>query len=232
MARGSAIDVYWFDLDDAAPQVARFHALLDQAERIQAVRFRFARDRRRFIVRRGQLRVLLGGYLGCAPEAVRLAYNRFGKPASLTGAPRFNVSHSHGLALYAIAADREVGCDLERRDLSFDVAPVAERFFSAGEVRALRALAPAHRTEGFFNCWTRKEAYVKACACGLNLPLDGFEVSLAPDAPAALLSGCDGWSVAAFEPRPGFHAAVVAEGSDWRLAFRSAERALSEAARA
>ena len=227
---GRAIDVYWFDLDHAS--VADCYALLDAAERARAARFRFERDRRRYVVRRGRLRTLLAGYLDHEPADVALTVDRFGKPALATGALRFNLSHSHGLALYAIAFGIEVGCDLERRDPRLAGADVAARFFSPGEVRALRALAPARRTEGFFNCWTRKEAYVKARGCGLSLPLDGFDVSLAPGEPAALLRGCDGWSVAAFAPAPDYHAAVVAAGSDWRLVLRSGAGVLSEPARA
>jgi 4'-phosphopantetheinyl transferase len=218
------IDVYWFDLDEAGADAGRFYDLLDPSERARAAQFRVERDRRRYVVRRGRLRLLLAGYLGRPAAALALTVNRFGKPALAAGALRFNLSHSCGLALYSIAHGIEVGCDLERRDPSLAGADIAERFFSRREVRALSALAPARRTAAFFNCWTRKEAYLKARGWGLSLPLDAFDVSLAPDEPAALLGGCDGWSVAAFEPAPGYHAAVVAEGAAWRLAFCSGLR--------
>ena len=96
-----------------------------------------------------------------------------------------------------------------------------ERFFSAYEVGAWRDLDPTTRLEGFFNCWTRKEAYLKARGFGLSVSLDSFDVSLAPGVPAALLRGCDGWSVQSFSPAAGFEAAVVAEATDWRLNFQS-----------
>src|SRR5262249_37254962 len=139
--------------------------------------------------------------------------SRAGKPSVAGDAVHFNVSKSRRLALFAIARDRDVGCDIEYRDPRYAAQHIAERFFAPAEVRALRALDATRRTEGFFNCWTRKEAYLKARGDGLATALDSFEVSLAPDQPAALLRGCDGWAVAAFEPAPGYHAAVVAAGA-------------------
>jgi 4'-phosphopantetheinyl transferase len=211
------VDVHWIDMDAPGGAIARLGALLDDVERARAARFRFDRDRRRYIVRHGRLRQLLGGYLGCAPARVRLAWGRFGKPIVAGGGLHFSVSKSRRLALYAVALDREVGCDVEYRDARYAAQRIAERFFSPAEVRALRGLDPARQTEGFFNCWTRKEAYLKARGDGLGAALDSFDVTLAPGEPAALLRGGDGWSVAAFEPAPGFQAAVVAAGADCRI---------------
>src|SRR5262249_14947061 len=152
------------------------------------------------------------------------------KPSVADAGLCFNLSKSHALALYAVTHERAIGCDVERRDARFAADHIAERFFSAAETRALRALAPARQTEGLFNCWTRKEAYVKARGDGLRLALDGFDVSLAPGEPAALLRGCDGWSVASFEPAPGYQAAVVAADAECRLNLCAADRWLSEPA--
>ena len=121
----------------------------------------------------------------------------------------------------ALAEGREVGCDIERFDPRFAAERIPERFFSTREVRALHALPTALQTEAFFLCWTRKEAYVKARGRGLSIPLDSFDVSLTPGVPATLLRGCEGWSVAAFEPVPDHPAAVVAEGADWRMRLRT-----------
>ena len=223
----AAVDVHWIDLDEPGAGIGAFYDLLDDAERARAARFRFGRDRRRYIVRHGRLRELLGAYLDCAPSSVRLRRDRFGKPSVAAADLRFNVSKSHGLALYAVSRDREVGCDIERRDAGFAADHIAEQFFSTLESHTLRALAPERQTEAFFNCWTRKEAYVKARGDGLTVALDGFDVSLAPGEPAALLRGCDGWSVASFEPASGFQAAVVAAGADCHLNLCGADRWLS-----
>lgn len=214
----ATVEVFWMALDTAAADPARFARLLSPGERARAERFRYARDRRRFVVRRGRLRELLADRIGCAPEEVRLACDAFGKPRIASSALSFNLSHSDGIALYAIARGREVGCDIEWRDERLAPRAVAERFFSPREVEMLNALPREAWVAGFFNCWTRKEAFVKACGLGLSAPLHAFDVSLAPGEPAALLRGGEGWSLRAFEPMAGLHAAVVAEGDDWRLA--------------
>jgi 4'-phosphopantetheinyl transferase len=211
------VDVHWIDMDAPGGGIARLGELLDDVERARAARFRFDRDRRRYVVRHGRLRQLLGGYLGCAPARVMLTWSRFGKPAVVGGGVHFSIAKSRGLALYAVARDREVGCDVEFRDPRFAADHIAERFFSAAEVCALHALDEPRQTEGFFNCWTRKEAFLKARGDGLGVALDSFDVTLAPETPAALLRGCDGWSVASFEPAPGYQAAVVAAGAECRI---------------
>jgi 4'-phosphopantetheinyl transferase len=100
---------------------------------------------------------------------------------------------------------------------------IAEQFFSSLELAALCALPPGLRVEAFFNCWTRKEAYIKARGEGLTLPLDQFDVSLAPGEPAALLYTHDDpkeasrWSLQSLAPRPGYIAALAAEGHGWRI---------------
>ena len=137
---------------------------------------------------------------------------------------RFNLSHSRGLALYAVALDREVGVDVEFVRDDFAVEEIATSFFSPGEVAALKALPACSRVEGFFNCWARKEAYVKARGEGLSIPLAHFEVSLAPGGRAALLSVLDNrredlrWSLRGLTPGAGYAAAVAVEGRGLRLA--------------
>ena len=211
------IAVSWMDLDAAGPDWGRHQAMLSEDDRARAWRYRHPRDRRRFVARRARLRELLAPYLDRPPLAIRFRHGPHGKLMVEDGAVRFSLAQSGGMALFAIAVGLEVGCDLERRQIDFACEPTAERFFSPEERRRLRGLAPARRAEGFFNCWTRKEAVLKARGCGLSQPLDGFDVSLAPDEPARLLRGCDGWSVRAFEPAPLYHAALVAEGDDWTM---------------
>jgi 4'-phosphopantetheinyl transferase len=127
------------------------------------------------------------------------------------------------LALYGFTRGREIGLDLEFRREDFASEQIAEHFFSAREVEMLRALPLQLKTEGFFNCWTRKEAYIKAVGLGLSLPLDQFDVSLAPQEPVALLRTGDDereaarWSLKALTPAEGYSAALAVEGHDWHL---------------
>jgi 4'-phosphopantetheinyl transferase len=212
-----SVDVHWIDLNAALPAIAGWYDMLDGEERVLAQRFRFRRDRQYFVVRRGWLRVLLSQRLGMSPRKIRFVRNRFGKP-SLPGREfSFNLSRSAGKSLCIIAQNLELGCDLEQRNRDLASPAIAERFFSPREQHWLSLLPPEQWLQGFFNCWTRKEAYIKARGIGLSYPLDAFDVSLAPKEAARLVCGCEGWSVQSFEPAPGFVAAVVAAGDDWAL---------------
>jgi 4'-phosphopantetheinyl transferase len=203
-------------------------ASLSPDERDRAGAFVRERDRRHFTVGRGVLRAILSRYAGIPPKQVRFCYGPHGKPAldEAHGGQtlRFNLAHSHDLALYAVTRGREIGVDLEwvGRPVP-DAATIAEHYFSAAERARLRALPELLRHEAFYNCWTRKEAYLKARGEGLSLPLDQFDVSLAPGEPAALLSshGDPGevvrWTLWALIPGPGYVAALAVEGGDWQL---------------
>lgn len=132
--------------------------------------------------------------------------------------PSFNVTHAQGMALYAITRGRAIGVDLEYIQRQMEWESVAEHFFSPKEVSMLRAVPPDMRHIAFFNCWTRKEAYIKARGMGLSLALDQFDVSLIPGEPAALLGireeGQDisNWSLYDLYPGNDYVAALALEG--------------------
>jgi 4'-phosphopantetheinyl transferase len=224
---GGAVHVWRASLDESPSQLALLRNTLDDDERSRADHFYFNRDRERFVVGRGVLRALLGRYLDRSPESLSFSYSAHRKPfltsESRADALRFNLSHSHGMALYAITRGRELGVDLEliRRDL--EAEQIAERFFSPSEIGTLRSLPPALRKSAFFLCWTRKEAYIKARGEGLSMPLDRFNVSLIPGEPAALLSTqpdpdeASGWSLMNLTPAAGYAAALAIKGRDWTL---------------
>lgn len=221
------VHVWKTSLETAPMRAQELAALLSEDERTRASGFFFERDRSRFIVCRGTLRTILGRYLGVPPGSLTFRYGPHGKPAVATGfgaeALRFNVAHSHGMALYGITVGREIGIDLERVRSDFETDQIAEQCFSRSERAALRALSPERRVEGFFRCWTRKEAYVKARGEGLALPLTRFDVSLAAGEPTVQLSTPDApleaarWSLEELPVGPGYIAAIAVEGHDWRL---------------
>jgi 4'-phosphopantetheinyl transferase len=221
------VHVWRATLHQNPSQIQSFLHNLAADEQARADRFCFKRDREHFIVARGVLRAILGGYMNRAPECLSFCYNSHRKPA-LTGesdgdAIRFNVSHSDGVALYVVTRGREVGIDLERIRFDLAVAEIAERFFSQQEVAMLRTLPTEVQRQAFFRCWTRKEAYIKARGEGLSLPLDQFDVSLAPGEPAAILgsqldpSEASRWCLQELTPAPGYVAALAVEGHDWCL---------------
>lgn len=234
------VHVWRAELDHNPSQINSLLYTLAEDERARAERFYFQRDRERFIVARGMLRRILGFYLNRAAESVSFCYGRQGKPA-LAGESgenkiHFNMSHSHGLALYAVTRGRELGIDLEFMREDLEVEQLAERFFSQREIVTLRALPAGHRKHAFFLCWTRKEAYIKARGEGLSLPLDQFDVSLIPGEPAALLgtrpdSGeALGWSLAELSVAPGYVSAVAVEGHGWSLSCWRSPGLLSNSA--
>lgn len=211
------VDVWQVSLDASPERVTALLATLSDDERQRAQRFQFDRHRRRFVVARATLRQILAGYTGRPAEALVFTYGTQGKPALVGGGPRFNVSHSEERALIAIAR-AEVGVDVEALREVAGADRIAERFFSLPEREELRALPEARRTEGFFTCWTRKEAYVKARGEGLAHPLDAFAVSAAPGSPAHIRSTSPRagdvarWSLAALPVGEGFVGAVAVEG--------------------
>jgi len=223
---GGTVEVVSIRLDAELAAVGELAQCLSDGERLRASRFVFEHDRRRFIVGRARLRQLLASRLRVQPDAVELVYGPRGKPGLsrrfADAALCFNVSHSEDVAVYAFSRGREIGVDVEAiRELS-DADDIAARFFSRRENETYLALDPHDRPLGFFNCWTRKEAFIKALGDGLYYPLDRFDVSLAPGEPAKILrigrmpeKDC-GWAVHSFVPSPGFIGAVVVQKvSDW-----------------
>ncbi len=153
-------------LDEPPDTVARLRALLSDDECRRAGRYRFEKDRRRFIVARGTLRSLVCRFLGGDPREPRFAYAPNGKPYLPESRLQFNLSHSHELAVYAFAWNR-VGVDVEHVAGVRSFAGIAERYFSPGE-RALLAATPAEqRQRRFFAIWALKEAFVKATGEGM-----------------------------------------------------------------
>jgi 4'-phosphopantetheinyl transferase len=217
-----ALDVHvWrIPLDDDA-RAESYWSLLSEGERRRAVRFVRDVHRRRFVAAHGALRSILAGYIGAEPTALDFVSGEHGKPAlrDVTGRPplQFNLSHSDDLALVAIARAHAVGVDLERWSEGVEHLELAERFFSPGERRALRALAhtPNLVEAGFFAAWTRKEAYLKATGHGITRGLHHFDVALAPGEPARLIAdrldeqATSRWVMFALDPAPGYSAALV-----------------------
>ncbi len=197
-------------------------AVLSVEEKEKAARFRFDRDRRRFSAAHAALRVILAGYLNLKPQEVQFTNNSYGKPY-LAGSSTlfFNLSHSHELALLAVALRREVGVDVEYIRQELVEPAVIRRYFAPAEVAALAALPAGVEVGAFFNIWTRKEAFIKARGMGLSLPLDQFDVSVYPNNGEVVLKTyaepeqADLWSIQAFHPAPEYAAAVAAQGRDW-----------------
>ena len=187
----SANEVHVWKVDLFQRAVPDVNGVLSSDERERASRFHFERDRQRFMIAHSSLRIILGRCLNLPPSNLVFAQTQYGKPflTNLEAAGLlFNMSHSADVAVIAVAREREVGIDVEFKRADFATSEVAEHFFSVAEIYTLSGLDPHERSGAFFNCWTRKEAYVKARGEGLSMPLDQFDVSLAPGVSAAMLN--------------------------------------------
>ena len=210
---GDEVHVWVAVLDSPGLPFQSLERSLSSDELRRADRFHFEKDHRHYVVSRALLRVILGRYLDLEPSQIRFEHNPHGKPflaRELHGdTPRFKVSHSHGIALYAVTYSREIGIDIERIRKHADRETIAERFFSAQEAAMIRAVSEDLRDRAFFACWTRREAYLKVRGEGLS-PSRGTEEF---DVDHSALP----WSFVEITSIPGYVAAVAAEGHDWRL---------------
>ena len=214
------IHVWEFRSDMPESRPEDIASLLSADERQRAARFHFERDRHRFSVTRARTRMILGAYLQSDPRDLRFKYSAREKP-SLEGASadiRFNVSHSGGQSIVAVATGREIGADIEQIRRNFECEQLAERFYSAGERAFMRQVPEDQKLRVFFRLWTCKEAFLKAHGTGLSRPLSSFDVRLG-ERPWQLLriSGDAGeeerWSLVEIESASGYPAAAAVEGS-------------------
>ena len=202
----------------------RFRRILEPEELDRAGRFRFERLQRHFVAARGFLRYVLARYLEAEPETLRFSYNSYGKPSLVhERSLQFNMSHSHEVALVAVTREAAVGVDVEHIRSDFASEEIATRFFSRLEVETFSSLRKEERVAAFFRCWARKEAYIKAIGKGLSQPLDGFDVTLAPSEPAALLRrGEDDtvtWSMRDIDVGSDYASALAVEGVPSQISY-------------
>jgi len=215
-AETATIEVHCVDVDRADPA-----ADIDLAEPIdlaRAARLRRPIDSRRFIARRAAIRRLLAARLCIAPHEIAIAQGAFGKPFVLGSSLQFSTSHAGPLLLVALADALPVGCDIERVRPARDLPTIAANCFTVEEASRIAMLSGVDRDAAFYDCWTRKEAYLKAIGTGLSLPMNSFEFAAASDDGVERLDlgGAD-WSSVGWNPVPGYRAAIVAPGARWRL---------------
>ena len=222
-----AVHVWRAELDLEPVSLRRLGQNLSTDERVRAARFRFARDRERFVAARGLLREIVALYLNTAARQLRFGYSAHGKPflAEVEHSNlRFNLSHSLGTMLVAVAYKRQVGVDVEHMRADLAVDEIAETVFSAQEKHALNCFDGEAKRIAFLRLWTRKEAYIKAGGWGMSLPPEHIDVSAPADRAAVLdepvgrWRTCSRWTLQTLALSPDYAAALAAEGRDWQLA--------------
>lgn len=217
----NTVSVWQANLELPEPQIDDLATILSTDEKARADRFHRKRDRSAFIAARGILRMLLGQYLQYDPDRVQFSYTDRGKPFIADSAVQFNVSHSQGLALYAIANRRSVGIDIESiRDL--EVEQLAQRFFSDREYQQLCQFSQKQQSDAFFTYWTAKEAYLKATGEGL-VGLQQVEILWQGETLSARRLTPEEFphfSLQKLQPPAGYAAALAVEGQDWQLSYQ------------
>ncbi|MGE5672904.1 MAG: 4'-phosphopantetheinyl transferase family protein [Mycobacterium leprae] len=214
------VHVWSASLEGSPAEVALHYQVLTAEERDRADRYRREADRVHFIQGRWLLRHLLSQYISQPAAELRLLAGPHGKPEldPAMGQISFNLSHSHGMGLFAFARGRQLGIDLEWIRPEGVTEDLIRTVFSPAEQQVLVALPPPERLQTFYRGWTRKEAYLKGRGDGLVFPLQRVAVSLHPTEPPRLLavegemSETVRWTLADLPPIPGFAAALATEG--------------------
>ena len=170
----------WFvDKKNHKDRLTSYWSILNELEKEKATKYRFEKDRDCSIIARGVIRMLLGNYLKIHPKDVKLKLGEFGKPfLNELSDIQFNVSHSANAIVLTFVKKDKIGVDIEHTKRNIEVNTIAKQFFSKEEITALFSLDEKYQKQAFFNCWTRKEAFIKALGSGLSFPLDQFVVSL------------------------------------------------------
>lgn len=220
------VDVWRVSLNNLPDSVQSAESTLSDDESQGATRFRFDADRHRFTVSHIALRDVLSRYLHIEPGEINFTVGEYGKPVITSNLKLdFNLSHSGDYALIAVAREHKVGVDVELFRDNMEVEKIAHRFFSEKENAELMSLSSEQQQIGFFNCWTRKEAYIKAHGLGLSLPLDSFDVSLTPNESAVLRATrpnpdeASRWTLLSLDVEDHYAGAVAVEGRDLDFRF-------------
>jgi 4'-phosphopantetheinyl transferase len=216
------VHVWRASLEVTNHEYSTMRGVLSAEEREHALRFAFEKDRRRWVVAHGVLRMLLSSYLLIDPANLRFSSNPYGKPsvAPPPGEDRlqFNMAHSVDLALYAFSYGQRIGIDVEYMRKNVEYEQLARSYFSPREYTTLKTLPPPVQHEAFYLCWSRKEAYLKGIGKGLSISLATFDVSLVPGEPAALLASQEDsdapgiWLLYDLAPGVNYAGALAVEG--------------------
>lgn len=199
----------------------RYEELMSEDEHARWRRFLVAHAQLQHLVARALVRTTLSRYFDVPPQVWQFATNRYGRPhitAPRQFRPvRFNLSHTSGMVVCAVAKARAIGIDVENVTRESSLADLAPRVFSPVELATFRETAPEMQREIFFSFWTLKEAYIKARGMGLSLPLDGFSFDLAGSSPRVHFSErcpdeSDRWQFRRFAPTTDHRMAIAVAG--------------------
>lgn len=220
------VDIWFVDKKKHLNKLSEYWTVLCDDERKKASQFRFVKDFNCSVIARGVLRTLLGKYLNTNPKNIEFEFGEFGKPQlKETNRLEFNVSHAEDGIAIAFTQKNKIGVDVEYIKRPIEVATIAKQFFSENEVSSLFSVEKSNQQQAFYNCWTRKEAFIKALGDGLSFPLDQFSVSLTSTKEASLLETKwdkkekENWFLKSFEPKKGYIGAFSVKGKVTDIQF-------------
>ncbi len=193
-----------------------FAQVINADETARANRYMQVRDKNRFIISRGALRIILGRYLNRQLTEIAFETGTNKKPFIKDSSLQYNVSHSGDWIVIAIS-NTAVGVDIEWINSGFQYQEIINEYFSAEE-SAYIAADDAHSR--FFLLWTRKEALTKATAKGLDDDLK-FIPSLEGDheIDETLVESTLDWHSDSFELSPGYLATLTTSAQIDHLRF-------------
>lgn len=209
-------------------ELIEFKKILNQEEQDRAAKFKVKGAANSFMVARAILRKLLSGYLQIFPHDVVFQQNQYGKLYLDSSPLQFNLSHSRDLALFIFALNTTVGIDVEFVREDYEFTDIASKFFSRAESEALFSLPKNEQLQAFFNCWTCKEAFIKAKGVGLFCALDDFSVEVTSvkqgkmklDLPNDELDS-HGWFLEAIDPGDTYSGAFAIGARNYLVNFYS-----------
>lgn len=217
------VHIWQTRLIQSSQKLEFYQSILAADEIKRARRFKFERDQQAFVIARGTLRMILSNYLSLSPEQIQFKYSSHGKP-SLDHDPlllHFNLSHTHEIAIYAIALQENIGIDIEYcREI--EVISLAKRFFCDSEYQWLNSLNSEEQYAAFFRLWTCKESYLKATGEGLT-GLKDIEIVTPLDTPLKILKVSQDselakhWILKKIETPKNYVATLAIKGSNYQF---------------
>ncbi len=166
----------WLAFSDTIQEpelLVAYNELLTAEEQNKHQRFHFKQHQHQYLITRALIRSILSRYIDIHPSLWRFSTNQYGRPEVITDILplRFNLSHTEGLIICGVVLEQDIGVDVENIKRNNATKDIAKRFFSAQEVTDLYSKST---NNSFFDYWTLKESYIKACGMGLSLPLNKF----------------------------------------------------------
>ena len=158
-----SIHVWRLQLSTNLHLVNNMASLLSPDEVTRANSYLQEKDRQRFILSRGMLRLILAKYLSEPAEHIQFSIGENKKPFVQSNSPslQYNVAHAGDWVLI-IVSNSPVGIDIEHINPVFDYSEILPVCFSSDEANFIQS------RKSFYLLWTRKEALVKATGKGID----------------------------------------------------------------